>query len=142
MGAQLSWESICLTSRRSQVRALLRPPFFYYFLYGPVVQLVRTLACHARGRRFEPVPGRHFCISKIGYIENSIEYGLIAQLVEQGTENPCVSGSIPLQATKFLLEQLSADYFFFYFNSTIDVELEYLKSISGSMSIGKNGRAI
>ncbi len=52
MGAQLSWESICLTSRGSQVRVLLFPPF------GPVVQLVRTLACHARGRRFEPVPGR------------------------------------------------------------------------------------
>ena len=31
------------------------------FRNGPVVQLVRTLACHARGRRFEPVPGRHFC---------------------------------------------------------------------------------
>ena len=30
--------------------------------YGPVVQLVRTLACHARGRRFEPVPGRHFAV--------------------------------------------------------------------------------
>ena len=30
--------------------------------YGPVVQLVRTLACHARGRRFEPGPGRHFFI--------------------------------------------------------------------------------
>ena len=29
---------------------------------GPVVQLVRTLACHARGRRFEPVPGRHFML--------------------------------------------------------------------------------
>ena len=27
--------------------------------HGPVVQLVRTLACHARGRRFEPDPGRH-----------------------------------------------------------------------------------
>ena len=27
---------------------------------GPVVQLVRTLACHARGRRFEPVSGRHY----------------------------------------------------------------------------------
>ena len=27
---------------------------------GPVVQLVRTLACHARGRGFEPLPGRHF----------------------------------------------------------------------------------
>ena len=28
MEAQLSWESICLTSRGSQVRALLFPPFF------------------------------------------------------------------------------------------------------------------
>ena len=27
---------------------------------GPVVQLVRTLACHARGRGFEPHPGRLF----------------------------------------------------------------------------------
>ena len=53
VGAQLSWESICLTSRGSQVRALLFPPS------GLVVQLVRTLACHARGRGFEPHPGRH-----------------------------------------------------------------------------------
>ena len=30
----------------------------HHFFYGLVVQLVRTLACHARGRRFEPVPGR------------------------------------------------------------------------------------
>ena len=29
-----------------------------YFVYGLVVQLVRTLACHARGRGFEPHPGR------------------------------------------------------------------------------------
>ena len=62
----------------------------HFSLYGLVVQLVRTLACHARGRRFEPVPGRHFFILQ----------GLIAQLVEQGTENPCVPGSIPGQATK------------------------------------------
>ena len=27
--------------------------------YGLVVQLVRTLACHARGREFESLPGRH-----------------------------------------------------------------------------------
>ena len=27
---------------------------------GLVVQLVRMPACHAGGRRFEPVPGRHF----------------------------------------------------------------------------------
>ena len=29
-------------------------------IYGAVVQLVRMPACHAGGRRFEPVPGRHF----------------------------------------------------------------------------------
>ena len=49
--------------------------------YGLVVQLVRTLACHARGRGFEPHPGRHFAS--------------VAQSVEQGTENPRVGGSIP-----------------------------------------------
>ena len=32
-------------------------------IYGPVVQLVRTLACHARGREFESHPGRHFFAS-------------------------------------------------------------------------------
>ena len=56
--------------------------------YGPVVQLVRTLACHARGRRFEPVPGRHF-----------IFFASVAQLVEQRTENPRVVGSIPTGGT-------------------------------------------
>ena len=55
---------------------------------GPVVQLVRTLACHARGRRFEPVPGRQFFAS-------------VAQSVEQGTENPRVDGSIPSGSTTF-----------------------------------------
>ena len=56
---------------------------------GPVVQLVRTLACHARGRGFEPHPGRHFLIA----------YASVAQLVEQGTENPRVVGSIPIGGT-------------------------------------------
>ena len=55
--------------------------------FGPVVQLVRTLACHARGRRFEPVPGRHF------------PFAFVAQLVEQRTENPRVVGSIPTEGT-------------------------------------------
>ena len=53
--------------------------------FGPVVQLVRMLACHARGRRFEPVPGRHFAF--------------VAQSVEQWTENPRVAGSIPAEGT-------------------------------------------
>ena len=54
--------------------------------YGPVVQLVRTLACHARGRGFEPHPGRQI-------------FAFVAQLVEQGTENPRVTGSIPVEGT-------------------------------------------
>ena len=53
--------------------------------YGPVVQLVRTLACHARGQGFESPSGRHFAS--------------VAQLVEQGTENPRVVGSIPTGGT-------------------------------------------
>ena len=28
------------------------------FVYGPIAQLVRAPACHAGGRRFEPVLGR------------------------------------------------------------------------------------
>ena len=49
---------------------------------GPVVQLVRTLACHARGQGFESLSGRQ-------------KFASVAQLVEQGTENPRVGGSIP-----------------------------------------------
>ena len=52
---------------------------------GRVVQLVRTPACHAGGRGFEPLLGR--------------QYAQIAQLVEQGTENPRVAGSIPALGT-------------------------------------------
>ena len=53
---------------------------------GSVVQLVRTLACHARGQGFDPPSSRHF-------------NGLVAQSVEQETENLRVGGSIPPQAT-------------------------------------------
>ena len=57
---------------------------------GLVVQLVRTLACHARGRGFEPHPGRQFAS--------------VAQSVEQGTENPRVGGSIPPGGTIFSMD--------------------------------------
>ena len=53
-----------------------------------VAQLVRALACHARGRGFEPHPSRHS------------QYASVAQLVEQRTENPRVVGSIPTGGTK------------------------------------------
>ena len=55
---------------------------------GPVAQSVRALACHARGRGFEPHPGRQ-------------QFASVAQLVEQGTENPRVIGSIPIGGTIF-----------------------------------------
>ena len=41
--------------------------------------------CHGGGQGFKSPSGRH--------------YASVAQLVEQGTENPRVSGSIPLRAT-------------------------------------------
>ena len=44
----------------------------------------------------------------------------VAQLVEQGTENPCVVGSIPIGGTKNpsdeLLKDLSEGFFMFFFN--------------------------
>ncbi len=48
---------------------------------GPVVQLVRTLACHARGQGFESPSGRqqHGVGRKAGPQQDA----LIAQLVEQ-----------------------------------------------------------
>ena len=47
-------------------------------IFGPVVQLVRTLACHARGRRFDPVPDRHWLS-----IQRAKNYAGIAQEVER-----------------------------------------------------------
>ena len=55
-----------------------------------MVQLVRMPPCHGGGRGFESRPGRQ-------------NYASVAQLVEQGTENPCVAGSIPAGATILLI---------------------------------------
>ena len=61
---------------------------------GPVVQLVRTLACHARGRGFESHPDRHLSLGLRLILRASV-----AQLVEQETENLRVVGSIPTGGT-------------------------------------------
>ena len=61
--------------------------------FGLVVQLVRTLACHARGRGFDPHPGRHYL---------AVILASIAQSVEQETENLRVGGSIPPRGTNLL----------------------------------------
>ena len=54
---------------------------------GPVVQLVRTLACHARGRGFESHPGRHTS-------------AVIAQSVERILGKDEVGGSNPPNSSK------------------------------------------
>ena len=59
-----------------------------------VAQLVRALACHARGRGFEPHPSRHSQTKH--HLSASV-----AQLVEQRTENPRVVGSIPTGGTTY-----------------------------------------
>ena len=64
-----------------------------HFENGLVAQLVRALACHARGRGFEPHPSRH---SRANNFHRSAS---VAQLVEQRTENPRVVGSIPTGGT-------------------------------------------
>ncbi len=51
-------------------------------IYGPVVQLVRTLACHARGRGFESHPDRH--------------HADLAHLVERDLAKVEVAGSSPV----------------------------------------------
>ena len=61
---------------------------------GPVAQLVRALACHARGRGFEPHPGRQLFSHQREKGKKSLDAS-VAQSVEQGTENPRVGGSIP-----------------------------------------------
>ena len=71
-------------------------PCCSHHLFGPVVQSVSTPACHAGGRRFESVPGRH-----LKPVQSFLctEYASVAQLVEQRTENPRVVGSIPTGGT-------------------------------------------
>ena len=41
-------------------RVIGSSPIVPTIFFGPVVQLVRTLACHARGQGFESPSGRHF----------------------------------------------------------------------------------
>ena len=67
--------------------------------------------CHGGGRRFESVPGRQISSQSLDIFY--LIYGFIAQLVEQGTENPRVSGSIPLEATKMEEIRLCISSFLF-----------------------------
>ena len=59
---------------------------------GPVVQLVRTPACHAGGHGFEPHSGRQF--SPAGWA-----FAGVAQLAEQLICNQQVAGSSPIASS-------------------------------------------
>ena len=59
--------------------------------------MVRALACHARGRGFEPLPGRHYL---------SLSCAGVAQLAEQLICNQQVAGSSPFAGSTFLLGKL------------------------------------
>ena len=89
-----AWQLVGLITRRSQVQILLPQPF------GSVVQRSITSACHAEDRGFKSLRNRH---------------GSIAQLVEQRTENPCVTGSIPVGATRENLRRLLQSFFILHF---------------------------
>ena len=60
----------------------------------PVAQLDRATGYGPVGRGFEPLQARQF-----------FNDGRVAQLVEQGTENPRVTGSTPVPATIFKASQ-------------------------------------
>ena len=74
--------------------------------------MVRTLACHARGQGFESPSGRQnifagrkkfkqtsLVFAKMKSLKEAQANASVAQLVEQGTENPRVVGSIPTGGT-------------------------------------------
>ena len=71
------------------------------FAPGPVVQLVSTPACHAGGRGFEPLPGRH-CFSPGGGERHDDNAAGVAQLAEQLICNQQVAGSSPFASSIFI----------------------------------------
>ena len=93
--------------------------------FGPVVQLVRTLACHARGREFEPHPGRQFAS--------------VAQLVEQGTENPRVIGSIPIGGTKVLVHSFLKNVHYAAIAHLVERHLAKVEVASSSL-VGRSSK--
>ena len=65
---------------------------------GPVAQLVRAPACHAGGRGFEPLPGRHLSGKREWDSRAELRAG-VAQLAEQLICNQQVAGSSPIASS-------------------------------------------
>src|SRR5580692_9844183 len=81
----------CLTSRRSQVRALHCPPSVFASLSGDVVQLVRTLPCHGRGREFESRRPRHF-LQALTRNRQKPSWSILVQIERNGPKNRSLFG--------------------------------------------------
>ena len=146
MVAQLSWESICLTSRGSQVRALQRPPLFFTAWQFSWLEC-RPVTAEVDGS--SPFRVAIFLLGKKIEIFSFIyRDGFIAQLVEQGTENPRVSGSIPLEATKKIVILLCITIFydllinflfiFFIYFHIISITFDFLSSSFFKLFITNN----
>ena len=113
-------QSVRFIPGRSVVRLHSPLPFFFRVIWE-FSSAGRASALQAEGHRFEPCNSHHLrpgssvgqnaslsrwrstvrARSRSPFFYNFI-VGFIAQLVEQGTENPRVSGSIPLEATNSL----------------------------------------
>ncbi len=75
-------------------------------VYGSVVQLVRTPACHAGGRRFEPVLSRHgkIRLCSVSYKCGSPLYAAVAQSVERILGKDEVTSSNLVSSSKISLK--------------------------------------
>ena len=80
------WQLVGLITRRSEVQILLPQPIFN--------NMVSWCSWLTRLPVTQKIAGS-------SPVETAIIFGFIAQSVEQGTENPCVAGSIPAGATSF-----------------------------------------
>ena len=76
----------------------------YNVHHGPVVQLVRMPACHAGGRRFEPVPDRQFLFRGASSLRRH------SQVVRQRSAKPLFPGSNPGVASKSKEQILCSSY--------------------------------
>ncbi len=69
----------------------------FVLVFGLVVQLVRTLACHARGQEFESPSGRSFCRSRVYLaLAKLFIYADLAHLVERNLAKVEVAGPSPV----------------------------------------------
>ena len=86
---------------------------------GPVVQLVRTPACHAGGRRFEPVLGRHVIIRLRLVLINADSplYAAVAQSVERILGKDEVTSSNLVSSSKNPLKSVDFGGFCFVFGT-------------------------